>query len=102
LTNIGGRLTNLEYGGNYEYVIDEIKAINRYLGIDECYNLYNNEEPKDIIREKNEKFFHYYRTVDYLNNLSSFGMKVQIYHDIYKGNLISIDKKKILYIFGMF
>jgi hypothetical protein len=93
---LGTRLTTLESGGNYEYVINEIKAINPYLGIDDCVYLHTDKKPKDIIREKNENFFQYYRTIDGNNNLSSFGVKVQTYNDSYKGDLIRIDKKSNL------
>jgi hypothetical protein len=34
----------LEGGGNFEYVIDEIKAINLYVGIDECVDLFGSHE----------------------------------------------------------
>jgi hypothetical protein len=93
LTNFEIRLTTLESGGNYEYVINEIKVINPYLGIDDCVDLHTDKEPKDIIREKNEKFFQYYRTIDGNNNLSGFGVKVKTYENTYKGDLIQIDKK---------
>jgi hypothetical protein len=36
LPNLEDRVKILEEGGNYEYVIDEIKVINSYIGIDEC------------------------------------------------------------------
>jgi hypothetical protein len=62
--------------------------------------LHTDKEPKDIIREKNEKFFQYYRTTDGNNNLSGFGAKVQIYDDTYKGDLILIDKKNNFIKFG--
>jgi hypothetical protein len=81
-------LTNLEHRGNYEYVIDEIKAINPYLGIVDCVDLHTDKERKDIIREKNEKIFQYYRTVDKNSNLSGFGVKIQSYDDTYKGDII--------------
>jgi hypothetical protein len=96
LTNFGTKLTTLESGGNYEYVINEIEAINLYLGIDDYIDLHTDKKPKDIIREKNEKFFQYYRTTDENNNLSGFGVKVQTYDDTYKGDLIRIDKKNNL------
>jgi hypothetical protein len=90
LTNIKSRFTTLESGfggGSTNITIEDIKTINPYLGIDEYY--YDGQP----MREKNEKFFQYYRTVDENNNLSGFGVKVQNYNNTYKGNLIVIDKK---------
>jgi hypothetical protein len=55
--------------------------------------LHINKELKDIINEKNEKFFQYYRTTDENNNLYGFGVKVQTYDDTYKKDLIRIEKK---------
>jgi hypothetical protein len=61
LTNLKTTLAAVEdEGTSPDFVIDKIKGINPYVGINECYNLYTNKEPKDITREKSEKFFYYY------------------------------------------
>jgi hypothetical protein len=48
----------------------------------------------------NEKFFHYYRSVDTNNNLQAFGVYVKIFHDTHKGSLLSIDKFHIFITLG--
>jgi hypothetical protein len=101
LTDLEDRVKTLERGGNFEYIIDKIKVINFYVGTDECVNLHTDKEPKDIIRENNEKLFQHYRTVDENNNLDQFGVKVQTYNDDFTGDLFSIDKKIIQYIWDM-
>jgi hypothetical protein len=59
LTDLEDRVKTVEEGGNSDYIIDKIKAINPNVGIDECVNLYTVKEPKDITRENNEKLFQY-------------------------------------------
>jgi hypothetical protein len=61
LTNLAYRLSTLENGSGSgsgsgegegegegvspEYIIDEITATNRYVGVDQCYNLFTSHEP---------------------------------------------------------
>jgi hypothetical protein len=81
LTYFENRQKILEDGGNSDYVIDEIKAINPYVGIDEYVNLFDSHELYSITFEMNEKFFQYYRRENTDNNLQAFGVLVQIYHN---------------------
>jgi hypothetical protein len=93
LINLEDRVKTLEEGGNSDYIIDEIKAINSYVRIDECVNIINHNELYNIPFEMNEKFFQYYRRVDTDNNLQAFEVYVQIYHNTHIAALFSIDKK---------
>jgi hypothetical protein len=77
LTNIGTGLT-----------IQDIKAINPYIGIDEYYTLGQNE---NIPFAKDEKFFQYYRR-DRGYSLIDFGVVVRAYTDKAALDLFKIDK----------
>jgi hypothetical protein len=85
-------MKTVEEGGNYEYLIDEIKAINPNVRIDECVNIINQNGLCGIPFKMNEKFFQYYRRMDADNILECFGGFVQIYHNTHKGTLFFIDK----------
>jgi hypothetical protein len=78
--------------GNYEYVIDEIKAINPNVGIDDYVNIINDKGSYSIPFEMNEKFFQYYRRMDADKILEGFGSYIQIYHNYHKGTLFFVDK----------
>jgi hypothetical protein len=79
------RVKTVEQGGNYEYVIDEIKTINPNVEIDVYVNIINDNGSYSIQFEMNEKFFQYYRRTDADNNLDQFGgRKENIFiHNIY-------------------
>jgi hypothetical protein len=92
LIDLEDRVKTLERGRNSDYIIDEFKAINPYVGIDERVNLFDSHEPYSVTYEMNEKFFQYYRRLNTNDNLQAFGVFIQIYHNTYVGDLFSIDK----------
>jgi hypothetical protein len=92
LTELEDRIKTLEGGGNSDYIIDEIKAINPNVRIDECVYLFDSHEPHSITYEMNEKFFPYCRRLNTDENLQAFGVFIQIYGNTHKGALFFIDK----------
>jgi hypothetical protein len=59
-------MKTVEQEGNSDFIIDEIKAINPNVGIDECVIIINHNRSYSIPFEMNEKFFQYYRRGIYL------------------------------------
>jgi hypothetical protein len=92
LTDLEDKVKTVEKGGNYEYVIDEIKKINPNVGIDECVDIINDNGSYSIPSEMKEKFFQYYRRMDADKILEGFRGYVQIYHNTHIGTLFFIDK----------
>jgi hypothetical protein len=68
LHNLAYRLSTLENesgsgsgeGVNPEYLIDKITATNSYVGVDQCYNLFEIHEPFSIPYGMNNKFLFKY------------------------------------------
>jgi hypothetical protein len=114
LTNLAYRLSTLENGSGGgcgtgsgsgegvcpEYIIDEITATNRYVGVDQCYNLFESHEPFSIPHEMNNKFFQYFTKLDSDDNMEAFGVLVQIYDKDFTGNLLKIVKQSNRIEFG--
>jgi hypothetical protein len=99
IANLEDGVKTLEGGGNSDYVIDEIKIINPYVGIDECVNIVNHNGLYNIPFEMNEKFFKYYRRTNVDKILEGFGVYIQIYHNTHNGTLFFIDKFHIFITF---
>jgi hypothetical protein len=103
LTNLAYRLSALGSGfgsgsGSGEgvspkYIIDEIIATNRYVGVDQCYNLFETHQPFSILYEMNNKFFQYFTKLDADDKMEAFGVLIQIYDKYFTGNLLKIDKQ---------
>jgi hypothetical protein len=94
LTNLETRLSGSGEGVSPEYIIDEITAqLNRYIGVDQCYNLFESHETYSIRYEMNNKFFQYFTKLDADDKMETFGVLVQIYDKIFTGNLLKIDKQ---------
>jgi hypothetical protein len=68
-------------------------ATNRYIGVDQCYNLFDSHEPFSIPYEMNNKFFQYFTNLDAEDNMEAFGVLVQIYDKDFIGNLLTTDKQ---------
>jgi hypothetical protein len=94
LTNLEYRLSGSGEGVSPEYIIDEITAqLNRYIGVDQCYNLFESHELFSISYEMNNKFFQYFTKLDADDNMEAFGVLVQIYNKDFTGNLLKIGKQ---------
>jgi hypothetical protein len=99
LTNLVYKLSTLGSGSesgegiNPEYIIDEITTTNRYVGVDQCYNLFESHEPFSIPYEMNNKFFQYFTKLDADDKMEAFEVLVQIFDKDFTGNLLKIDKQ---------
>jgi hypothetical protein len=99
LTNLAYRLSKVESGSGSgegvspEYIIDEIIATNPYVGVDQCYNLFESHERYSIPYGMNNKFFQYFTKLDGDDKMEAFGVLVQIYNKDFTGNLLKIDKQ---------
>jgi hypothetical protein len=93
LTNLEKRLSGFGEGVTPEYIIDEITGTNPYVGVDQCYNLFESYEPFSIPYEMNNKFFQYFTKLDTDDSIEAFGVLVQIYNKDFTGNLLKIDNQ---------
>jgi hypothetical protein len=77
-----------------ESIIDEITATNRYVGVGQCYNLFESHESFSTPYERNNKFFQYFTKLDTNDKMEAFGVLVRIYDKDFTGNLLKINKQR--------